>query len=433
VTGARTFPAGVLIVEMSRFASYGGTKHVAVNLASVLDRTRFDPTVLFYRSGPWVADLDAAGVTTIVAGNAPRDAAVGAAEAGSAGRAAAQWSGGGAAAAPERPLHRRVAADLRSWWWLLGRDAARARRLLPLVPPGTRLIHVNHSMATDFTWYHVARTLGIPVVTHEHGIWKPRSAAYYAVASQVASVLCLTEERVAQLRERLHARVHADLLPNGIPVDRFVPERDRGAVRAEFGIPDGAPLIITAGHVQEWKGQALAVAAAQLLAARGMDFVWLLCGEIVEKAYAEGLRERIEQAGLGARVRLTGQRRDLHELFAASDIAVHTSIQPEPFGLVVIEAMLQGVPVIGPREGAIPELIRDRVDGLLVPPRDPESLANAIRDLADAPEARREMGRRASVKVRESFDIHLQARRLEAIYDRVLSGAPRDAAGGRGA
>jgi glycosyltransferase involved in cell wall biosynthesis len=122
-------------------------------------------------------------------------------------------------------------------------------------------------------------------------------------------------------------------------------------------------------------------------------------------------------------VRLLGARSDLPDLFAASDLAVHTSILPEPFGLVVLEAMLQGLPVIGPREGSIPTLVRDGVDGVLVPPRDAGALSAAVLALLGTPEARRAMGRAASARVRESFDVKSQARKLEAIYERALSGA----------
>ena len=419
--------AGILFVEMSRFPSYGGTKRVVVNLAGALDRERFEPRVLFYRDGPWVADLVAAGIPVTVFDASSPEPVPDAVRPGAAGRAPA-WLGGvgmqvGAGGEVRRSAARRTASDLLSWWRLLGPDRARARRLAGLVPAGTRLIHVNSSMVADYSWFHVARRCRVPFVTHEHGIWKPRRAAYRLIAERAASVLCLTQERLDRLRDHLHGRARTDLLPNGIPVDRLVPARDRASVRAELGLTADLPLIITAGHLQEWKGQALAVEAAVALAARGLDFLWILCGEEVEPPYASALRRRIGEAGLSARVRLLGPRTDLPDLFAASDLAVHTSILPEPFGLVVLEAMLQGLPVVGPREGAIPALVRDGVDGVLVPPRDAGALAAAVLELLGTPEARRAMGRSASARVRESFDVRTQARKLESIYDRALADA----------
>jgi len=417
--------AGVLFVESSPYPSYGGTKRVVVNLAGRLDRDRFAPSVLFYRDGPWVADLEAEGVR--VARLDPREGTPGAVSAPVApprvklGGAGLQVGDDGGV---RRSTLRRVAFELRSWWWFLGRDVARARRLAPLVPAGTRLIHVNSSMTVGYAWYHVARRLGIPFLTHEHGVWKSRSAAYGVVAARAASVLCLTEERVEQLRRHLGGRVTADLLPNGIPVDRLAPATGREAVRAALGVDAGRTLIITAGHLQRWKGQTLAVEAAAVLVAHGLDFLWILCGEVIEPDYGAEVRSRIAAAGLDATVRMLGARGDLPDLFAASDLAAHTSIQPEPFGLVVLEAMLQRTPVVGPAEGAIPTLIRDGVDGRLVPPRDAAALAAALLELAGADERRRAMGEAARARVLESFDVNRQVRRLEAIYDRVLGRAP---------
>ena len=416
--------AGILFVEMSRFPSYGGTKRVVVNLARALDRERFEPQVLFYRDGPWVADLETAGVPVTVFESPLPEPASDTAGSGTAGRAPAWLSGAGmqvgASGDVRRSALRRSASDLLSWWRFLGPDRAQARRLVGLVPAATRLIHVNSSMVADYSWFHVARHCRVPFVTHEHGTWKPRSAAYRTVAARAASVLCLTQERVDRLRGHLHGRVRADLLPNGLAVDRLAPARDRATVRAGLGVTQDLPLLITAGHLQEWKGQALAVEAAAVLAGRGLEFLWILCGEEVEPAYAEALRRRIAEAGLSARVRLLGARADLPDLFAASDLAVHTSIQPEPFGLVVLEAMLQGLPIVGPREGAVPSLVRDGVDGRLVRPRDAGALAAAVFDLATSPPLRRAMGSAARSRVRESFDVKSQARKLEAIYERAL-------------
>jgi glycosyltransferase involved in cell wall biosynthesis len=416
-------PTPVLFVEMSPYPSYGGTKVVLVNLLRCLDRTRFLPRALVYRDGPWVTDLQALGVpVTIHDAPLPTDApaAPGAADAG------APPARSGPEAVSARSVRRsplqHAAWELRSWWHLYGRDARAAARFARYVPRDTRLIHLNHSLVHDFSWYHVARGLGVPFVLHEHGAWRPRSSAYRRVALRAASVVCLTEERERQLRALLGPRARTDFVPNGIPTDALRPRRARDEVRAELGVPPGSALIITAGHLQAWKGQALAVEAAAALAVRGVDFRWLLCGAELETAYVAGIRRRIAEANLGERVRLLGERSDLPDLFAASDLAVHTSIEPEPFGLVVVEAMLQGLAVVGPREGAIPSIVRDGVDGLLVPPRNAEAMAGAIAALVAEPQRRQAMGRSGRERVLATYDVSVMARRMEAVYERALAG-----------
>jgi glycosyltransferase involved in cell wall biosynthesis len=423
MAGSASERPGILFVEMSRFPSYGGTKRVAVHLASTLDRSRFAPHVLVYRDGPWVTDLESAGVPVTVfrpPGPDPVQETSAAAQ-----DASVTWGvefsdGGRVRLNPARQL----VSDLNSWRGWFGRDAALARRLTPAVPKNTRLIHVHHSLVGDFSWCHVARKLQVPFVSHEHGAWKPRPAAWRAAIRRAASVLCLTQRRMEELRAFMRGSVRVDYLPNGVPVGALAPKRDRAVVRAELGLAESTLVIVTAGHMQEWKGQALAVEAAAALEARGLDVAWLLCGTEIEPAYVAALRARIAELGLGKVVRLLGERRDLPDVFAAADLAAHTSIHPEPFGLVVLEAMAQGLPVVGPREGAIPELVRDGEDGVLVPPRDPAALAAAIAALAGAPQRRSQLGESARARVRERFDTAHQARAAEAIYQRVLAGAP---------
>jgi glycosyltransferase involved in cell wall biosynthesis len=216
--------------------------------------------------------------------------------------------------------------------------------------------------------------------------------------------------------------VRADFIPNGVPTAALQPRQSREVVRASIGVPPNRTLIITAGHLQAWKGQLLAVEAAALLASRGLDFQWLLCGAELEPGYVALIRRRIAEADLGDRVLLLGERSDLPDLFAASDLAVHTSVEPEPFGLTVVEAMLQELPVIGPREGAIPSIVREGVDGLLARPRDAADLADSVTTLVGTPERRRAMGRAGRQRVLESFDTSVMSRRLEAVYERALAG-----------
>lgn len=180
---------------------------------------------------------------------------------------------------------------------------------------------------STFSWYHAARRLRVPFVTQQHGTWQPRSAAYRAVATRAASVVCLTEGQDERLRTFLGRCVHADLVPNGLPVE-----------------------------------------AAGLLAARGLDFRWILCGAEVEPACAAAVRRQISEAALQDRVSLLGESGELPGLFAAAAI-----------------------------------------------------------ELATSPELRRTMGCAsratcARARVRQSCDVRLQARRLEAVYERGLPG-----------
>ena len=119
-----------------------------------------------------------------------------------------------------------------------------------------------------------------------------------------------------------------------------------------------------------------------------MDAVW----SAIDPEFDRSLRARVESLGLDEQVRFLGERDDLPDLFAAADLAVHTSVLPEPFGMVVVEAMAAGTPVVGPGEGAFPDLVRDGVEGRLCAPRDANSLAATLIDVVADRSALASMG-----------------------------------------
>jgi glycosyltransferase involved in cell wall biosynthesis len=411
----------ILFVETSPYPSYGGSKRVLVNLVSGLDPGRWEPKVLFYRSGLWVADAARHGAAVQVAeellpGGPP----------------AGREPHGLGARLRRLGVHPMESGDVVLAWprrWvrearfharMLWSDARASRRLEPFLPEPVDLVHLNNSMHSGYDWYHLLRRHRIPYLLHEHGIWKTPPRAWRQVALGAAAVLCLTRDRMEQVRDFCGESVRAELLPNGVPPESFGPHRPPDVVRRELGVEPQEALLVTAGHLQAWKGQDLAVEAAHQLAGAGFRFVWILCGSTAEPDFERELRERIRRHGLEDRVRMLGERRDLADLFAAADLAVHTSILPEPFGMVIVEAMAAGTAVVGPAEGALPDIIRDGTDGRLVRPRDTDALFQALAALLRDPAAMRAMGEAARERARDAFRVDTQVRALETIYERAL-------------
>src|SRR5678815_4470578 len=93
------------------------------------------------------------------------------------------------------------------------------------------------------------------------------------------------------------------------------------------------------------------------------------------------LRAWVKQNDLESKVCFAGFRRDIETVYAAIDVMVHTAIEPEPFGRVIVEAMLQGAPVIAASSGGPLEIIDDNVDGLLRDPTNEKELGDAIRQM----------------------------------------------------
>lgn len=411
----------VAIVDFGLRESFGGTKRVLCNVALHLREHGWEPHAIFHAQGPFVELLERAGIPVSIVGGTDR-------------AISSRSDGGGKAPGTERLAgikrddagRRRRAPwrqflwDLRShqrYWW---RDRQDSFGLTPYLNPRPDVLHFNWDCHPGTPWIPLARREGIPYFTHEHGSWRRPPAAFRTVASNAAGTFCLTGARVAELQEFCRGRARPVLLPNGLDPAAFRPVRARADVRAELGVGVNAVLLLSASHIQPWKGQILIPRAAQSLRASGIAFVWIVCGTALDADYMNALQAEIAAAQLTDVVRVIGPRNDMPDVYAAADIMVHTSVAPEPFGMILIESMVVGTPVVAARDGAVPEIVREGRDGLLYEPGNAADLARAVGTLAAAPRQRAEMGASGRDRVAAEYHINKQVERLAAAYEGAL-------------
>jgi glycosyltransferase involved in cell wall biosynthesis len=186
----------------------------------------------------------------------------------------------------------------------------------------------------------------------------------------------------------------------------FHPAR-AGRFRDRIGVPDDAPLAGTAGRIDTWKGiQVLLEAWRSVKIARPDAHLVVAGGAVRDKeAYFEALAQL---AGGLADAHWLGMRDDIPELFADLDVFVLASTEPEPYGLVVVEALASGVPVVATDAGGPPEILATARPGAgrLVPPGDADALASALVATLDAalPTSGAARARRAPLRDREPED-----------------------------
>jgi D-inositol-3-phosphate glycosyltransferase len=158
------------------------------------------------------------------------------------------------------------------------------------------------------------------------------------------------------------------------------------------------------------------VPGAELLIAGG--------GDATTEAEHARLTAIAEACGVRERVRLVGQvpRQDVAALLRSADVVV-TVPWYEPFGMVPLEAMACGVPVITSAVGGHLDTVVDGRTGVLVPPRDPDALARRLRQLLGDPERRSALGAAAAVHARSRYGWDRIARDTERLYQRVLAGS----------
>jgi glycosyltransferase involved in cell wall biosynthesis len=205
------------------------------------------------------------------------------------------------------------------------------------------------------------------------------------------------------LREESVAVIH-----NGIDAARF-----DGVRPAPLGLPSGAVTFGFIGRLERRKG---------LL---DLTRAWPIVTEAVSNAHlvivGKGPNEADAKAILSdaPRVHWLGFRSDIPAVLHSVDVAVVPS-HWEGFGLVALEAITAGIPVIATRASSLPEIVDDGMEGRLVPPEDPQALARAMVELAGDPAARRQMGAAGYARARREFSLEQMLDRYEEVLTAVV-------------
>lgn len=198
----------------------------------------------------------------------------------------------------------------------------------------------------------------------------------------------------------------------GVDVDEFNPKTKYVDLKKELGI--NTNLVSMIARLDKWKGVETFIEAAKYIET---DARYVIFGQLVigKEKYLERLKSIIRKSKLEEKVSLE-LRRCTPQLIAASDIIVHASLRPEPFGLAIIEAMAMEKPVIASKLGGPGEIISDGLDGVLVGAGNPKMLAEAISHLLKNPNRAKEIGLRAREKVENKFNLKDYALNLDTIF-----------------
>lgn len=381
-------PVRVLLVNNS--ADVYGASRSLLRLAGRLEELGHEAVVLLPETGPLDERLRSAGIQTVIFPSL-------------------------------RVITRPVLASWRILPWLAGflPSAIALSRLIR--EKKIDIVHTNTGVIVSSAL--AARFAGRPHVWHirdwfqEFGpLWKPYSRYILANADRV---LCVSGAIAGQFPRSDHIEV----LNNGFDLDEFpepTPE-ERARARERWNISPGCLVVGTVGRIKfKRKGQEFLLKAVKLLRERGIDTTCLLAG-----GPAPGAEEQIAQmeelaAGLGVPTIFTGELPNARPAYAAMDIFVLPSAQPEPFGGVVMEAMALGLPVIGTNIGGTVEQIADGETGFLVPPADPAAMAEAIAKLAVDSARCCNMGSNGRRRISEKFNIRAMTARIIAVYESVM-------------
>ena len=296
---------------------------------------------------------------------------------------------------------------------------ARLTRLWRSDPPDLLHTHLYHAGLIGRT---VAHRLGItPVVVHQHGAERARSplrslldrATTAWVTRYVSS--CHAVAQVLTTREHIQLS-RIEVIYNGLDPSPFVLHPSRFTLPQGWSVPPGAKVVGSVGRLSPEKGQGWLLEALALLIHKGQDLHAVLVGE---GRSLPDLQDQARHLGIAERVHFPGTRRDVRDWLVHFDLFVLPS-EWEGVSLALLEAMASGLPVIASNTGGTPEIVLDGETGLLVPSRDPKSLAGAMQRLLEDPILCNQIGRSGQARVMESFSIQKTVSRLNQLYQDLL-------------
>jgi glycosyltransferase involved in cell wall biosynthesis len=300
---------------------------------------------------------------------------------------------------------------------------AARRRLSDLLRRERPDVVVSHSPWAHAVFAPAVRAARVPLVFWRHGATDGRHWLERWARRTAPDLMICNSRFGAATAPRLFRGVPCEVLYYPVELAETSTGPLRSAVRATLGTAEQAVVIIQVSRMEPWKGQAVLIEALGSLGPRADWACWMVGGaqRPGEAVYERGLARRSEELGLGGRIRFLGQRGDVPSLLAAADIFCQPNTGPEPFGIVFVEALGRGLPVVATDIGAAPEIV-DRSCGILVPPGESAALAAALASLLDDRGLRGALAAAAPARAASLCHPARQLGRLDDLLRGVLRG-----------
>lgn len=289
-----------------------------------------------------------------------------------------------------------------------------------------RVVHLNNWCIFNVPAMVAARLAGVKVLSHqrEHAdlrfIWKHK-----------------VSDRLIERHLAVSGSVKRSLAKAGIPegkilllYDAIDPEAViEGGRKADPGHPAVDPArsnLGIFGRIVDWKGQLQTIQAVEIAARTHPRIKLYIVGDASDfnNEYMLRCKAYVEEKRLGEWVEFTGYMRNPYAFMSRMDAVLHCSTSPEPFGMVLVEAMALGKVMVAANLGGPAEIIRDGEDGYLVDPADPAAIAGKLAEVVSGRERLADMGERARATVAERFSLARQVGRIEDMYLACAGGIP---------
>jgi predicted outer membrane repeat protein len=280
------------------------------------------------------------------------------------------------------------------------------------------IVHLNNIIGSQLSGIIAAKLLRVPLIAHmrDFEAISPVTRLYARAVDHFVAISQAVRHNIGQLGV---ADEKITLVHDAIDITALKDQPDPPQTLHEaFGTPPNCPTFAIFGRVIAWKGIREFIEASRKVMERIPNARGFVVGSPSDgdAPFFLKMQQFAGELGLAERIVFTGYRKDALQLMRQMDIIVHASKRPEPFGMVIIEGMALGKPVVATRGGGPLDIVRHMETGILIEMGDSDALAGAITFLLRHPEVINRMGKAAYHHVKERFSIERNVLQLEALY-----------------
>jgi len=307
----------------------------------------------------------------------------------------------------------------------------------------TQNIQIAHSYNFYANLFAIpaARMARVPVVLasiRDRGVYlTPNQKIAQKWVCRLADRILVNAESIREwLLEQGYQDSRITVIKNGVDMSRYAGHTNTSHIRRELGIADSSPIVVLIARLNPQKGVDDFIKAAALLRGSHPDVRFLIVGSKLQyqegvfsqdREYLKELQQLAADLGVGESVIFAGHRTDTPEILAKAAISVLPS-HSEGLSNTLLESMAAGIPTVATNVGGNPELVKDHVNGILIPVKSPEHLAGAMRVILDDSQLAHRFGREAKIMATEGFSLDKMTADTQALYRAELARTRRVAA-----
>jgi glycosyltransferase involved in cell wall biosynthesis len=387
----------IVFLEHCTDNTIGGSHYCLLEICQMLDKSRFDATIVFYQKNDLHDAFEATGFKVRI----------------------------------EQPFEpvtlpkflpniiRKVLRPTINYLKIFVWRTLKWRKLLK--QEGANILHLNNTFTINYDAIIAAKVCGIKVVSHVRGIDKHLRVIAKIMSRFIDRIIVISNAVKDNLRNQGIDDDSNRLIYDGINERRIVSNLRSRYLKKAYSLDDQRVVFGLVGNIKPWKGQRVLLEAVQLLKRKYANFYCFFVGAVADQQYEAELEAFVERNGLAEHVIFTGYQKNIPDIVNSFDIFVHASIEPEPFGIVILEAMALRKPVIASHIGAPREIIVDKESGRLFDARNPQNLADCLFDLIKNPLERNEMGEAGYQRFNKYFTIEKNVSNIARVYGEMLN------------